>query len=136
MEEFMFEKRKKCSKCGKAKKLSEFATQTGRKYDKHSQCKSCRVEYKKEYMKEYMGDESNRQRVYELQSIYKNTIDKDKVKIRKALNRAIESGYYKRASEKKCKDCGNQAQEHHHLDYENPYNVVPLCKKCHRKRHT
>lgn len=36
----------------------------------------------------------------------------------------------------KCCLCGNDFFiEIHHLDYNNPYLVLPLCIKCHRKQH-
>ncbi len=34
-----------------------------------------------------------------------------------------------------CQDCGAKATEHHHLNYEDPYAVVSLCRSCHLARH-
>jgi len=34
-----------------------------------------------------------------------------------------------------CADCGGGPVELHHPDYTDPYNVVPLCRRCHVRRH-
>ena len=40
------------------------------------------------------------------------------------------------AAELPCADCGRQARDyHHHLGYEHPEAVIPLCPKCHATRH-
>ena len=35
----------------------------------------------------------------------------------------------------KCSTCEAQAFEYHHEDYSRWWDVVPLCRSCHRKRH-
>ena len=34
-----------------------------------------------------------------------------------------------------CDDCGMGAEHYHHVDYDKPLEVIPLCAKCHHKRH-
>ena len=34
-----------------------------------------------------------------------------------------------------CEDCGNQAENYHHEDYDKPLDLTPLCEECHRRRH-
>lgn len=34
-----------------------------------------------------------------------------------------------------CADCGADKSEKHHEDYSKPFEIVWLCRKCHRKRH-
>ena len=34
-----------------------------------------------------------------------------------------------------CADCGGGPVEMHHLDYRDPFRVVPLCRRCHSRRH-
>jgi DNA-directed RNA polymerase subunit M/transcription elongation factor TFIIS len=36
-----------------------------------------------------------------------------------------------RASECFCFVCGNQADSNHHVDYDKPLEVIPVCAKCH-----
>jgi len=37
--------------------------------------------------------------------------------------------------EDRCADCGGGPVELHHPDYEKPFDVVPLCHRCHMRRH-
>jgi len=34
-----------------------------------------------------------------------------------------------------CADCGSSEIELHHPDYNDPFHVVPLCRRCHMARH-
>jgi hypothetical protein len=52
-----------------------------------------------------------------------------------AVNNAIKRGDLPRVSTCDCVDCGIQATEYHHEDYNKPLKVVALCKKCHVKQH-
>ena len=54
---------------------------------------------------------------------------------RSVLNWQISYGNMSKASERKCEDCGIQAEHYHHEDYAKPLDVVPLCQACHTKRH-
>jgi hypothetical protein len=48
---------------------------------------------------------------------------------------AITRGDLPKVSTCTCEDCKVQAQDYHHEDYSKPLDVVPLCRKCHIKRH-
>lgn len=52
-----------------------------------------------------------------------------------AVKNAVRQGGLSRVSTCDCVDCGIQAAEYHHEDYNKPLEVVALCKKCHVKRH-
>jgi len=52
-----------------------------------------------------------------------------------AVRNAVKHGDLPRVSTCDCVDCGIQAAEYHHEDYNKPLEVVALCKKCHFKRH-
>jgi len=55
-------------------------------------------------------------------------------KCRYATNKAIQEGKLKMAD--KCEVCGSiEKLEIHHNDYDNPYNILTLCQKCHREIH-
>lgn len=53
-----------------------------------------------------------------------------------AVNNAIASDKLPKANTLQC-SCGKQAQQYHHHNYEPEYwfDIVPVCKKCHRKIH-
>jgi hypothetical protein len=56
-----------------------------------------------------------------------------KVKARKKLRRAVNSG---RVLKEPCQHCGaTENLEAHHEDYSKPLEVTWLCKSCHIKRH-
>jgi hypothetical protein len=53
-------------------------------------------------------------------------------KARTVARRAKREG---RLKQQPCADCGSVITEMHHHDYAKPYEVVWLCRPCHRKRH-
>lgn len=57
---------------------------------------------------------------------------------RKRLWDAVRRNGFPRPTEHKCADCGQPAQEYHHESYEREHwlDVVPLCRECHRSRHS
>jgi len=59
----------------------------------------------------------------------------EKNKAHTAIHNAVSRGKIPSASSLSCIDCGGQAQEYHHPDYTKPMEVVPLCIKCHKRRH-
>jgi hypothetical protein len=55
-----------------------------------------------------------------------------------AVQYAVRTGKLTRVTERRCLDCGVRAQQyHHHRGYQKEHllNVVPLCTRCHGKRH-
>ena len=58
---------------------------------------------------------------------------------RRRVSWMIEKGEFKKANEHKCYECDEQAQDYHHwkgYDKEHQIDVIPLCKKCHKKYDT
>ena len=58
-----------------------------------------------------------------------------KRRARVRVNLRVNKGLWPRASFFKCSDCDAQARDYHHEDYAQWWNVEPLCKLCHSKRH-
>ena len=55
-----------------------------------------------------------------------------------AISYEIKCGRMARPTELPCRDCGSSADEyHHHLGYARShwFDVMPLCKSCHVRRH-
>lgn len=50
------------------------------------------------------------------------------------VQRAIREGRLTRASEHQCVDCGKQACDYDHRDYNQPLAVQPVCRSCNLKR--
>lgn len=60
-----------------------------------------------------------------------------KVSAQGAVNAAVAAGRLPRIKTMDCQDCGEKARVYHHQSYEQSdwLNVIPLCHKCHHKRH-
>jgi hypothetical protein len=52
----------------------------------------------------------------------------------KAVNRAVSTGELPKASTLACVDCGVQARDYDHRDYNKPLDVVPVCRRCNKMR--
>jgi hypothetical protein len=57
-----------------------------------------------------------------------------KQKAMSLVSRAIKKGLLAPVSTLICVDCGNSAQVYDHRDYNNPLDVVAVCRKCNHKR--
>jgi len=80
-------------------------------------------------------DEAFGAKIEDIELIDQNETD-EKVKIyaRHVVNNRISSGKIVRLTE--CQKCGsNENIEAHHNDYDNPLNVIWLCKSCHQRFH-
>ncbi len=51
-----------------------------------------------------------------------------------AVGRAVRKGLLKPAKECTCVDCGKQARDYDHRDYNKPLDVVPVCRSCNQLR--
>lgn len=60
----------------------------------------------------------------------------EKTSARSAISNAVKLNKIPHVSTLSCKDCGNQAQNYHHEDYDKPLKVTPLCAYCHCSRHS
>jgi len=98
------------------------------------------VEEKREYHrlkhKEYRdrNRERYRQLVRKSQIKYylKKGIDLKKERAKRILNNNI---MYKKITRKNCIFCENENAEGHHKNYNEPLNVIWMCKHCHEKFH-
>lgn len=133
---------KRCSKCKNFKSFTEFYKSRTNKDGFQNYCKIC----KKQNQKTKEGKAS--QRRYR-QRYYKSNKGKTALKLERihhperykagnAVNNAIRAGKLPRPNTLQCHYCSEQAEQyHHHLGYalEHLLDVVPVCKKCHRKLH-
>lgn len=53
---------------------------------------------------------------------------------RSAVFKAVKNGVLPSPKESECTDCGAQATQYDHRDYNKPLDVQPVCKKCNAKR--
>lgn len=53
---------------------------------------------------------------------------------RAAVAREVKSGRLKPAKECTCVDCGKQARDYDHRDYNKPLEVQPVCRPCNKRR--
>ena len=58
-----------------------------------------------------------------------------KKRARNQVSNRIVRGQWPRASVFLCSECNNRACDYHHEDYGQWWNVEPLCRICHAKRH-
>lgn len=94
-------------------------------------------EYNTERWKEWASKPENKEKI--------NVRDREryakdrKVSARRLIQAMVHRGAMPSATSKCCVDCGNQAQEYdHYMGYEREarYMVEPVCRECHRKRHS
>ncbi len=154
---------KRCCKCKKSKPLSEFYKNCTTKDGYQLECKTCRKEhaqskrsktYHKIYQNQYYQTEKGKavilKSVKKYQKTIKGKISKQKAQKRfyarhperqKAINTvsyAIQIGKLSHIDTLQCHYCPMQAEQyHHHKGYEPKHwlDVLPTCKRCHRKIH-
>ena len=51
-----------------------------------------------------------------------------------AVGKAVKAGVLKPARECVCVDCGKQACDYDHRDYNKPLDVQPVCRSCNKRR--
>ena len=153
---------KKCSKCNEIKptcnfrknrnacKSCEYAyaanyaqTEHGKKvlrkgYQKWQQSekgKKVAAKHNKRWAATERGKELNRKRAKARYHKIKNTHPQI-IKARTTVSNAIQAKKLKRSSEYKCVICHTrQAQGYHHVDYDRPFFVFPMCRICHHYIH-
>lgn len=113
------EETKACSTCKKILALSLFFKAPDRKYGRDSQCKSCK--YKAVCKKKRVLRDAKR-------------YEKNKIK---PHARAKARKYYQ-GIEFKCSvlGCEKNGRDLHHVNYEKPLDVIPLCTEHHKMNHT
>lgn len=150
-----------CIKCGQSKTSSEYYKDSRGKDGLFAKCKRCYLDSRKSYNKIYQEkwNKSNidKNRIYKLNSYHKHKesaiewrrINKEKIneyhkKWRSSDNNKKKIVAHKlansRAEELKkgyCESCArdNLRLEMHHFDYDQPFEVVTLCRYCHIRAH-
>jgi len=145
---------KPCSKCKCTKPLSEFGYQKRGLFGKRSICKSCTNIYTQAYSKSrYETDPDFRVRKSLLASEWvkanplkrsliavrrnkkESLVSPEKTRCRALVNQRVRFGRIPRASDLSCSQCGNPAKEYHHYNgysWYHRYDVIPVCRKCHK----
>lgn len=138
--------KKRCTKCGLVKSLSDFAKDKRRADGRHAQCKACRNAYgaqyradgglnKQDYGDRYRGRYSSKSTSWWRAWIAKNVGSR---RAHKTVAAAVKSGRLPKVTDQVCAQCGKQATGYHHTQgysRENRLKVIPLCDKCHRTLH-
>ena len=146
---------KVCSKCGQEKGFMEFhlRRKVGRRRPDCKACvrERCRRHYwanavrRRQEVRQYTV--ANREKVYErIKEWRRRHPERLREYSRRNWQKQRERNAAHRASRglwllglldvgHTCADCGGEPVELHHLDYSDPYNVVPLCHRCHMQRH-
>jgi len=52
----------------------------------------------------------------------------------RAVNAAVRKGLLPKPTTLTCVDCGKQAREYDHRDYNKPLEVQPVCRGCNKRR--
>ena len=120
---------KVCSKCSEEKHLMEFYLDY-RKGRRLAQCKACVCAYQRAYYA------ANRTRCRALAAARARRYEKrypQREVVRSVSRGLVELGLIE--VDDRCEDCGGGPVVLHHPDYNDAYNVVPLCRRCHSRRH-
>jgi hypothetical protein len=134
-------KNKPCIKCGSFRRYPPRpGTKTGACID----CSNARAK---------KWEHTNKERVKEIQASYKvrnietwkkskqKSAEKErklnpvKIQARMEVKLAIEKGLLPSLLNCNCFICKKPAKDYHHENYNEPLNVIPLCRYCHVKRH-
>ena len=133
---------KTCSKCHQEKELSEFHKAKTCRDNHRPDCKVCRAIYNKKYSQTERGKIARiRYRQTEKGKAYNKRYYlryPERCKAKSAVQYAIKIGKLSRPNILQCSYGKHQAQQyHHHKGYAPKYwlNVIPACRKCHRKIH-
>jgi hypothetical protein len=137
-----------CFRCKAEKNLDDFHNQSSSKDGKQRMCKPCRKEwfalhrpknlekfraYSKEF-RERTGVIGKRQAASKMKEYRRRltTEETHKMNVRSYTAKLVKSGKLKRMP---CERCGSQSAEAHHESYQNPMEVMWLCKLHHAARH-
>lgn len=124
---------KKCSKCKRFKSFSEFRKDRTSKDKIHGHCKACELIVKRKYRQTVKGKANHQARKKRFDIRFPNLL-----KAGNAVNNSIIAGRMPRPNTLQCHYCNEIAEQYHHyLGYEPEhwFDVLPACKKCHRRLH-
>lgn len=149
------EVKRTCKKCSEKKLLTEFTTtKTKGKLYYTYRCKACSYLYRRKwyrknlkkmrkYYREYEKDPKYYKQWCENNPDYQNNYHKNRKKIdsefRKQANCRAKTHYFvKKGKLKKqpCTKCGEEKAQVHHKNYNDPLDIIWLCKPCHLALHT
>ena len=123
-----------CRACESARKKAYAQTPTGKEKIKSYQRTAEQKQRHREYIKTYAA--SHRE-VFNIHARKYRAKFPERTRARQSLAKAVKSGKISRPDA--CSECGSSGfiEAHHHLGYawENRFNVVWLCKKCHWLTH-
>ena len=148
---------KKCPKCKKTKLLKEFGTDKSRHNNVRIYCKECVRKISIEYTKNNKEKRTESSRIYrenhleETMERCKKYRNKNKKKIKDQMKKKKDEDPRQNYSKgkistsirlnkiirpDKCSNCRIGCKpDGHHPNYDNPLNVIWLCKKCHMRLH-
>ncbi|KKM67253.1 hypothetical protein LCGC14_1473010 [marine sediment metagenome] len=160
---FIGDKMKFCFSCKQVKPLSEFNKNRNRKNGHRYHCRICQHKYQREYEKtdkhklymlRYNQSEKGKAKNHRATSRYRQT-DKgrlnskkcseryrirypERIKAKDAVHNAVLADKIPCIRTRRCYFCFEQAEQYHHYKGYKPkfwLDVIPVCKKCHRKFH-
>lgn len=141
---------KKCSVCGEEKPLEAFSPHPRHWLGRHAQCKACmNVKRRWRYALEREVLREQGRSLYErhsedqrLRDKQRRAANKDKQHAHHVLRQAIKTGRLSPASDCLCFVCGKGrwqdpgiVMEYHHVSYDKPLEVFPVCSGCHHRWH-
>lgn len=134
-----------CIHNGKPQNITNFYKSAHERDGHHYYCADCQREISATYQVKIrerirQGDISLEKHIRQSSNIVTKESKQrypERVKAQTAVMNAKAVGKLPRACSCTCADCGNQAQAYHHENYEPEHwlDVIPLCIKCHNKRH-
>lgn len=134
--------KQRCKKCGETKGIEEYYGNKGMLSGRVNECKECVKKRVRKYGQSIIGRIRDKRRnqtskrkkwliKYQRKKRKENTL---KYHCYNKFWYAILNGKIRRAE--RCRWCPSKKDiEGHHKDYNKPYEVEWLCKKCHRKLH-
>lgn len=135
-----------CSQCKQLKHPEFFWKDKRNKSGRYSECKECHKKYVKPMSYEYRHTywEKNKEKLYKSHVEYKRRNRKKISELTKSYRSrnnnkvmARSKARSKKIDEKSiCAYCESKENlERHHPNYDEPLNVIILCRKCHRGLH-
>jgi len=120
-------KMKRCSACKKQKSEGNFYRDKRTRDGLYSSCKDCHTLGTNSSTKKWNAKNPQKQKEYR-----EKIKSSGRKKIYNKVFRAVGNGTLKR---KPCHFCGEKKVEAHHKNYSDAFNIIWLCRKCHRSIH-
>lgn len=130
--------KKTCCICKKEKEIEMFCKDKREDDGKSTTCRQCCAEYRslnKDKISKYQNEyrKNHKEEIRKNLNKYKEN-NKRKLCVHSMVRYYIDNGLMIRSEY--CQDCGVMCKtEGHHENYNEPKNVLWLCRKCHKIRH-